>query len=83
MRVVAGGAAESPAAGGIAAAGVHLLDLADGARGAGCPRLDEDRDKLVEGEPRAEVPLLVAAPEEAVGPLEVPLLADRLAGRSG
>ena len=47
------------------------------------PRLDEDRDELVEGEPRAEVPLLVAGPEEAVGPLEVALIADRLAGRSG
>ena len=83
VRVVAGRAAEGAAAGGVAAAGVHLLDLADGPGAAGRPRLDEDRDELVEREPRAEVPLLVAGPEEAVGPLEVALLADRLAGRRG
>ena len=62
---------------------MHLLDLADGPGAADRPRLDEDRDELVEREPRAEVPLLVAGPEEAVGPLEVALLADRLAGRRG
>ena len=78
MRVVAGRAAEGAAAGGVAAAVVHLLDLADGPGAARRPRLDEDRDELVEREPRAEVSLLVAGPEEAVGPLEVALLADRI-----
>ena len=50
---------------------------------AGCPRLDEDRDELVEREARAEVPDLATGPGKAVGPLEMTLLADRLAERGG
>jgi hypothetical protein len=55
---------------------VHLLDLADGPRAGRRPCLDEDRNELVEREPRAEVPLVVTGPEEAVGALEVALFAD-------
>ena len=56
VRVVAGRATERSAAGGVAAAGVHLLDLADGPGAVGRPRLDEDRDELVVREPRAGSP---------------------------
>ena len=80
---VAGRTTEYAAAEQRSAAGVHLLDLADGPGAAGRPRLEEDRHELVKREPRAKVPLLVAGPEDAVGALEVALIADRLAGRAG
>src|SRR5262249_11137690 len=80
VRVVTRDAAELPPALLVAAAGHHLLDLADRPPAAGLRgRRHEHRPEQVQRQPRPVVERLPAAPEDAHLPLQGALLADGLA----